>query len=91
MYKLLLLVSIFLLTGCDKPQWRIKEEPAYANCDTIVVTSEGKYSKTYPTKSSTITFNTSSTCITFLDLLTNFNTTTCGTFSIRGNPKNVYK
>lgn len=88
MYKLLFLVSMFLLTGCDKPQWAIGEERARKNCDILVITSEGKYSKTYYTKNNTIVFNSSNTCITFTDLITESNTTTCGTFAIVAKPKN---
>lgn len=93
MYKLLAIILVssllLLLTGCDKPQWRVNEDLAYSNCDTLVKTSEGKYHKTYFTKNNTIVFNSTNTCITFTDLLTKSSTTTCGTFTIATKPKNI--
>ena len=85
MYKFLLLTILSLtFTGCDKPQWKIDEERAYAESDTLIITQAGKYTKTYFTKKNSIVFNSTNTCITFTDLLIYKDTAACGTFTITG-------
>ena len=85
MYKstILILLSLVLI-GCDKPQWRIDEERAYAEADTLVITQSGKYTKAYFTKKHSITFNSTNTCVTFTNLLLNKDVSACGTFTITG-------
>lgn len=84
MYKLLLILLSLVFTGCDKPQWKIDEERAYAKSDTRIITQAGKYTQSYFTNESSIVFNQTNTCITFNNLLTDTKTMACGTFTITG-------
>ena len=85
MHKLVILILLSLaFIGCDKPQWRLDEERAYAESDTLIITQAGKYTQSYFTNESSITFNQTNTCVTFNDLLTSTKTMACGTFTITG-------
>lgn len=91
MHKLLAIISIsslLLLTGCIKSQRTIDRELAYEKCDTIIVTQDGKFTKSYFTKNDSIVFNSTNTCITFIDMFTKAKTITCGTFTIKAKPIN---
>lgn len=78
------LIMAYIFVGCGKPQWRINEDKAFAKADILIITSEGRYSKTYFSLSDSIKFNSTNTCISFSDLLSNSQATTCGSFTIKG-------
>ena len=85
MHKLVILILLSLaFIGCDKPQWRLDEERAYAESDTLIITPAGRYTKTYFTKKNSIISNSTNTCITFTNLLLYKDVATCGTFTITG-------
>ena len=67
MKKLLLLALLVFITGCETPEWKLKQERAIKASDTTIYITSGKYSNTYYTKRKTIEFPTP-TCIQFTEL-----------------------
>lgn len=66
MKKLLIPITLLLITGCATPEWKIKQDKAIKKSDTTIYIN-GRYETAYYTKRKTIEFP-SSGCIQFTEL-----------------------
>ena len=67
MKKLMIPITLLLITGCEQSEWAKKQEKAVKESDTTIYITSGKHSNTYYTKRRTIEFPTP-TCIQFTEL-----------------------